>query len=270
MFRGNHPRFAGHLDGKVALVTGSSSGIGLGIARRFAAEGASVVLNGIEPAAQIRPIVESIRQETGAEVIYVRADLSKPSGINRLVERTQKRFGKIDILVNNAGIQHVDSIENFPLEKWNKLIALHLTAPFLLMKAVVPGMKERGWGRIINIGSAHSKTASVHKAAYVAAKHGVSGLGKVAAKETAEDGITVNTICPGYVDTPLVRKQIPQHAARRGMTEEQVVRDVILAQQHTKEFVDVSEVAALANFLCTDEAKSVTGASLSIDGGWTA
>jgi 3-hydroxybutyrate dehydrogenase len=271
-FQGVQPKpfFSGHLDGKVALVTGSSSGIGLGIATRLAKEGASVVMNGVEPVRAVAPAVKEIKRLTGAEVLYVRADLSKPGDVNQLVDKARKRFGKVDILVNNAGIQRVFPIEKFPLEEWNRMLAIHLTAPFLLMKALVPEMKERGWGRIINIGSAHSKTASVHKSAYVAAKHGVAGLGKVAAKELAESGITVNTVCPGYVDTPLVQKQIPEHMERRGMTREQVIRDVMLVNQHTKQFVGIDEVAGLVNFLCSDDAKSMTGNLESIDGGWTA
>ncbi|MBE0414776.1 3-hydroxybutyrate dehydrogenase [Yoonia sp.] len=255
---------------KTAVVTGSSSGIGLGIAQALAAKGMNVVLNGIEPEVQIEPIRAGLATEFGVDVIYDRANLMDPAGVVALMTGAEARFGPVDVLVNNAGIQHVAPIEDFPDEKWQAILNLNLSAAFFATKAAVPGMKTRGWGRIINIASAHGLVASPYKSAYVAAKHGLLGLTKTVALEVAENGITVNAICPGYVWTPLVEKQIPETAKARGMTEEEVKRDVLLAAQPTKKFATVGQIGALAAFLATDDAASITGAALPVDGGWTA
>jgi 3-hydroxybutyrate dehydrogenase len=252
------------LDGKVALVTGSTSGIGLAIARALAGEGAKVMINGFGDPGEIAKIAD----ELGA--VHDGADLSKPAGIDAMVKRCTAELGAPDILVNNAGIQHVSPVESFPPEKWDAIIAINLSAVFHTTRLAVPAMKTKGWGRIINTASAHSLVASPNKSAYVAAKHGVAGFTKSVALETARDGITVNCISPGYVWTPLVEAQIPDTMKTRGLTREQVMNDVLLAAQPTKKFVTTDEVAALALFLCRDEAQSITGANLSIDGGWTA
>ena len=252
------------LQGKVALVTGSTSGIGLAIARALAAEGAKLMINGFGEAAEI----ERECQELGA--IHDGADMSKPAEIERMMKRCADELGGPDILVNNAGIQHVSPVDEFPLEKWNAIIAINLSSAFHTTRLAVPGMKRKQWGRIINTASAHSLVASPNKSAYVAAKHGIAGFTKTVALETAKDGITANCISPGYVWTPLVEKQIPDTMKTRGLTREQVMNDVLLAAQPTKRFVTPDEVAALAVFLCRDEAQSMTGANLSIDGGWTA
>lgn len=257
-------------EAKTAVVTGSSSGIGLGIAEGFAAKGMNVVMNGIEPYEQIEPLRKGFEDTFGIKVIYVGANIMKPDGVRSLMSTAEDAFGGVDVLVNNAGIQHVAPVEEFPTDKWDAIIALNLSAAFHATQAVVPGMKARGWGRIINIASAHGLVASPFKSAYVSAKHGLVGLTKTVALEVAEHGITVNAICPGYVWTPLVEKQIPDTAEARGITEEEVKRDVLLAAQPTKEFVRVEHMAALANFLCSDEASSITGASLPVDGGWVA
>jgi 3-hydroxybutyrate dehydrogenase len=257
------------LKGKTALVTGSTSGIGLGIATRFASEGANIVLNGFGDAAAI----DKIRKEVAAKqvkVIYSAADMSKPDEIAAMVADAEKEFGAIDVLVNNAGIQHVAPIEEFPIDKWNAIIAINMSAAFHTIRAALPKMKAKGWGRIINIASAHALVASPYKVAYVAAKHGIAGITKTVALETATAKVTVNAICPGYVWTPLVEKQIPDTMKARNMTAEQVKRDVILAAQPTKEFVTVEQVAALAAYLASDDASQVNGTLLSIDGGWTA
>src|SRR5471030_433634 len=258
------------LKGRNAVVTGSTSGIGLGIAREFAKDGANVLVNGFGPAADIEKERAGIEKDFGVKAIYSPADMTKPAEIAAMIETAETTFGSCDILVNNAGIQHVAPIEEFPIDKWDAIIAINLTAAFHAMRAAVPGMKARKWGRIISTASAHSLVASPFKSAYVTAKHGLAGLSKTVALETATFGITVNCISPGYVWTPLVEKQIPDTAKARGMTEEQVKRDVILAAQPTKEFVTVEEVASLAVYLCSDAAKAITGANLSIDGGWTA
>jgi len=256
------------LKGRTALVTGSTSGIGLGIARRLAAEGANIVLNGFGEAAQI----ESLRNELSgkSEVLYDPADMAKPEAIRAMVEKAAAKFGAVDILVNNAGIQHVAPVDEFPADKWDAIIAINLSSAFHTTRAALPAMKKKGWGRIVNIASAHALVASPFKAAYVSAKHGLAGFTKTVALEVAQQGITVNAICPGYVRTALVEKQIPDQARSRGISEEQVVRDVILAAQPSKQFVKVDEVAALAAYLCSDAAAAITGALLSIDGGWTA
>lgn len=255
---------------KIAVVTGSSSGIGLGIAEGFAAAGLNVMMNGLGPVDKVTSICERLSKSYGVEVAYEQADMMKPEGAKNLITAAENAFGQVDVLVNNAGIQFVAPIEEFPDEKWDAIIALNLSAAFHTSKAVVAGMKSRGWGRIINIASAHGLVASPYKSAYVAAKHGIVGLTKTLALETAEHGVTVNAICPGYVWTPLVEKQIPDTAKARGMTEEEVKRDVLLAAQPTKKFVTVEELAALAVFLCSEGANSITGTALPVDGGWTA
>jgi 3-hydroxybutyrate dehydrogenase len=252
------------LKGRVALVTGSTSGIGLAIARAFAAEGAKLMINGFGDSAEI----DAICKELGA--LHDGADMSKSDEIERMMKRCAEELGGPDILVNNAGIQHVAPIEDFPPDKWEAIIAINLVAAFHTMRHAIPGMKQKGWGRIINTASAHSLVASPFKTAYVSAKHGLAGLTKTVALEVATDGITANCISPGYVWTPLVESQIPDTMKARNMTREQVMNDVLLAGQPTKQFVTVDEIASLALYLCRDEAKSITGANLSIDGGWTA
>jgi len=264
------PRSAHSLAGKSAIVTGSTSGIGLGIARAFAASGINVMLNGFGDAAKIEVTRRGLEMEFGVKAAFSAADMSKPADIEGMVAAAAKAFGAIDILVNNAGIQHVEPIETFPIVKWDAIIAINLSAAFHTIRAVVPGMKAGGWGRIINIASAHALVASPYKSAYVAAKHGILGLTKTVALETAENGITVNAICPGYVLTPLVEMQIPETAKARMLTEDQVVRDVLLHAQPTHKFVTSEEIGALAVFLCTGAAASITGAALPIEGGWTA
>jgi 3-hydroxybutyrate dehydrogenase len=258
------------LSGKTALVTGSTSGIGLGIATKLAGEGANIVLNGFGDAAAIEKIRSDLARQSNVGVIYSSADMTVPAQIADMITKANAEFGGVDILVNNAGIQHVAPVEEFPVEKWDAIIAINLSASFHTVRLAVPGMKRKGWGRIVNIASAHALVASPFKAAYVAAKHGIAGLTKTVALETAQHGITVNAICPGYVLTPLVEKQIPDTAKARGITEEAVIRDVLLAAQPTKRFVTVDEVAALTTFLCSDEAASITGTLLPIDGGWSA
>ena len=258
------------LSGKTALVTGSTSGIGLGIATKLASEGANIVLNGFGDAAAIEKIRSDLARQHNVGVIYSNANMTDPAQIADMVTKADAEFGGVDIVVNNAGIQHVAPIEEFPVEKWDAIIAINLSASFHTVRLAVPGMKKKGWGRIVNIASAHALVASPFKAAYVAAKHGIAGLTKTVALEVAQNGITINAICPGYVRTPLVEKQIPDTAKARGITEEAVIRDVLLAAQPTKRFVQVDEVAALTKFLCSDEAASITGTLLPIDGGWTA
>ena len=258
------------LKGKTALVTGSTSGIGLAYARALAAEGANITINGFGDAAAIEKERAGIEKDFGVKATYSPADMTKPAEIATMVQTTEKTFGSLDILVNNAGIQYVSPIEEFPIEKWDQIIAINLSSAFHTIRAAVPGMKARKWGRIISTASAHSLVASPFKAAYVSAKHGLAGLTKTVALEVATFGITANCISPGYVWTPLVEKQIPDTMKARGMTAEQVKHDVLLAAQPTKEFVTVEEVASLAVYLCSDAAKAITGANLSIDGGWTA
>jgi len=258
------------LKGKVAIVTGSTSGIGLGIAEAFAGAGASVVLNGFGDAAEIEATRSGVASRHGVKVTYSGADMSKPAAIAGMVADAIRDHGKVDILVNNAGIQFVAPIDEFPEAKWDAILAINLSSAFHATKAVLPGMKQRKWGRIINVASAHGLVASAFKSAYVAAKHGIVGLTKVTAMETAEDGITCNAICPGYVWTPLVQKQIPEQAKAHGMSEEEVVRKVLLANQPNKRFATVDEMGALAVFLCSQGAASMTGTALPVDGGWTA
>ncbi|MEP6983103.1 MAG: 3-hydroxybutyrate dehydrogenase [Sphingomicrobium sp.] len=252
------------LEGKVALVTGSTSGIGLAIAKALTAEGAKLMINGFGDAADIQRECD----ELGA--VHDEADMSNPAEIERMMKRCADELGGPDILVNNAGIQHVSPVEDFPPEKWDAIIAINLSSAFHTTRLAVPGMKRKLWGRVINTASAHSLVASPNKSAYVAAKHGIAGFTKTVALETARDGITANCISPGYVWTPLVENQIPDTMKARNLTREQVMNDVLLAAQPTKRFVTPEEVAALVVFLCREEAKSITGANLSMDGGWTA
>jgi len=258
------------LKGKSAVVTGSTSGIGLAIASALAARGVNVMLNGFGDPAEIKAICARLAKAHGVRVEHHGADMSKAAEIEAMMKSAESSFGAIDILVNNAGIQFVSPVEDFPPEKWDAIIAINLVALFHTIRHAVPGMKQRKWGRIINIASAHALVASPFKSAYVAAKHGVAGLTKTIALETATFGVTCNAICPGYVLTPLVEKQIPDTAKARGITEAQVVSDVLLAAQPTKQFVTVEQVAALACFLAGDDAASITGTIQSIDGGWTA
>jgi 3-hydroxybutyrate dehydrogenase len=259
-----------NLKGKAAVVTGSTSGIGLAYARAFAGAGANIVLNGMGAPEDIEKERAAIEKDFGVKAVHSPADMTKPAEIAAMVALGESTFGSVDILVNNAGIQFVAPIEDFPVEKWDAIIAINLTAAFHGIRAVIPGMKKRGWGRIINTASAHSLVASPFKSAYVSAKHGIAGLTKTAALELATFKITCNCISPGYVWTPLVEKQIPDTMKARGLTKEQVIHDVLLAAQPTKEFVTSEQVAALALFLCGDDAAQITGTNLSIDGGWTA
>ena len=258
------------LQGKTALITGSTSGIGLACARALAAEGANVVLNGFGDAGEIEAIRSELVQASGARALYSAADLTRAEAIEAMMAEAAAAFGGVDILVNNAGMQHVAPVDQFPVDRWDLLIALNLSAVFHTTRLALPGMKAKGWGRIVNTASAHSLVASPNKAPYVASKHGVAGLTKAVALESATSGVTVNCISPGYVWTTLVENQIPDTMKARGLTREQVMNDVLLAAQPTKQFVTVDQVAALALFLCRDEAASITGANLSMDGGWTA
>lgn len=258
------------LQDKTAVVTGSTSGIGLAIARALAEQGANVVINGFGDAAAIEAERAKIEADFGVKAAYDGADMTNGEAIAAMIAKAEKDFGSVDILVNNAGIQHVAPIDEFPVDKWNQILAINLSSAFHGMRAAIPGMKARKWGRIISTASAHSLVASPFKSAYVAAKHGIAGLTKTAALEVATHGVTVNCISPGYVWTPLVEKQIPDTMAARGMTKEQVISDVLLEAQPTKQFVTVDQVASLAVYLCSDAASQITGANLSIDGGWTA
>src|SRR6516165_2403239 len=258
------------LKGKNALVTGSTSGIGLAYARALAAEGANVTINGFGEAGAIEKERAGIEKDFGVKAAYSPADMTKPAQIADMVHTAEKTFGTLDILINNAGIQHVAPIEEFPIEKWDQIIAINLVSAFHTIRAAVPGMKSRKWGRVINTASAHSLVASPFKSAYVSAKHGLAGLTKTVALEVATFGITANCVSPGYVWTPLVKNQIPDTMKARGLTRDQVINEVMLVAQPTKQFVTVEEVAALAVYLCSDAAKAITGANLSIDGGWTA
>ena len=258
------------LQGKTAIVTGSTSGIGLGIAEAFARSGANVVLNGFGDAMQIERTRADLAARTNARVVYSPADMSKPRAIEQMVRQAADAFGAVDIMVNNAGIQHVAPIEEFPEEKWEAILAINLSSAFYATRLVLPAMRRKGWGRLINVASAHALVASPYKAAYVAAKHGVLGLTKVTALETAEDGITCNAICPGYVRTPLVERQIDDQARAHGIPRDEVIRNVLLAQQPNKRFATVEELGAVALFLAGPGAVSITGVALPVDGGWTA
>ena len=258
------------LKGKTAIVTGSTSGIGLAIARGLASEGASVVINGFGEPGPIETARAELEAASGAPALYDAADMAAPDQIAAMVERTVAAAGSVDIIVNNAGIQHVAPIADFPVDRYDAIVAIVMSSAWHLARAAVPHMRAKGWGRVISTGSAHSLVASPNKSAYIMAKHGLAGLTKTLALETATDGITVNMVSPGYVWTPLVENQIPDTMRARGLTREQVVNDVLLAAQPTKRFVTPEEIAALAVFLCRDEARSITGANLSVDGGWTA
>jgi len=253
-----------------ALVTGSTSGIGLAIATELAAKGMNIVLNGFGDAAEIEKLRDGLANAHGVEVIYDGADMSRQDQIEAMMVRAAAQFGGIDVLVNNAGIQHVAPVDEFPVDKWHAILAINLTAAFHTTRLVMPHMKVNKWGRIVNIASAHALVASPFKSAYVASKHGIAGFTKTVALEVAELGITANAVCPGYVLTPLVEKQIPDTARARGLTEDQVKHDVLLAAQPTKRFVTSEEVAQLVSFLCSDAAVSITGTVIPIDGGWTA
>src|SRR5215813_1849517 len=250
--------------GKTALVTGSTSGIGLGIARELARDGANIVLNGFGDAAEIERTRAGLASEHRVKVLYDAADMTKPDAIASMVKRAAAELGGVDILVNNAGIQHVAPVDDFPPDKWDAILAINLSSSFHTVRTALPGMKKKGWGRIVNIASAHALVASPFKSAYVTAKHGLAGFTKTVALEVAEQGITCNAICPGYVLTPLVEKQIPDTAKARGISKEAVVRDVLLAAQPTKKFVTGEQVAGLAAFLCSEAAASITGALLSV------
>ncbi|APX76919.1 3-hydroxybutyrate dehydrogenase [Achromobacter insolitus] len=258
------------LKGKVALVTGSTSGIGLGIATAFAQQGADIVLNGFGDAAEIEKVRAGLADKHGVKVIYDGADLSKGAAVRELVENTVRQMGRIDILVNNAGIQHTALIEDFPAEKWDAILALNLSAVFHGTAAALPHMKKQGFGRIINIASAHGLVASANKSAYVAAKHGVVGFTKVTALETAGQGITANSICPGWVRTPLVEKQITALAEKNGVDQETAARELLSEKQPSLQFVTPEQLGGTAVFLASDAAAQITGTSVSVDGGWTA
>ncbi|GEP00903.1 3-hydroxybutyrate dehydrogenase [Methylobacterium haplocladii] len=258
------------LTSKAAVVTGSTGGIGLAVARGLAKEGADIVLNGFGSPEAIEKARAGIEAEFGVRAIHSPADMTKPAEIAEMIAMAEKEFGRVDVLVNNAGIQFVSPVEDFPVEKWDAILAINLSSAFHTIRAAVPGMKSRGFGRIINIASAHSIVASPFKSAYVAAKHGLVGMTKSVALEVAGQGITANCISPGYVWTPLVESQIPDTMKARGLTKEQVIEDVLLKAQPTKEFVTVEQVAAIVTFLCSEAATQITGANLSVDGGWTA
>ena len=258
------------LAGKVSLVTGSTSGIGLGIARALAAAGSDVVLNGFGAAAEIGKTRDQIASDYGVKASYSPADMTKPEAIAEMIAATLAAHGRLDVLVNNAGIQYVAPLDQFPIEKWDQILSINLSSAFHTMRLVLPAMRQNKFGRIINIASAHGLVASPFKAAYVAAKHGIVGLTKVAALETAEEGITCNAICPGYVYTPLVEAQIDGQAKAHGISREQVIHDVLLAQQPNKRFATVEELGALTVFLASEAASSITGIALPVDGGWTA
>lgn len=258
------------LKGKTALITGSTSGIGLGYAKALAAEGAQVMINGFGDQAVIDGYVSELTAISGAGALHSAADMTKAEEIRAMVADCTEKLGAPDILINNAGIQHVAPVDEFPEDKWDGILAIILSSAFHTTKAALPGMKSNGWGRVINTGSMHSLVASPYKSAYNAAKHGLSGFTKTIALEVATQGITVNCICPGYVWTPLVEGQIPDTMKTRNLSRDQVINDVLLANQPQKQFVQVEQLAALALFLCRDEASAITGANLSVDGGWTA
>lgn len=258
------------LKGKVALVTGSTSGIGLAVARALARSGAAVMLNGSRPSSEAESLRAGLAAEFGVPVAYTAADMGDPASVRTLVAQTEKQLGAVAVLVNNAGIQHVSPVDEFPDEKWDQLLAINLSSVFHTTKAVLPGMKAAGWGRIVNIASAHGLVASPFKAPYTASKHAVVGFSKAVALEVAESGITCNAVCPGYVRTPLVEKQVVDQARVHNLPEEQVIRDVILAAQPNKRFLEADELAEFVLFLCSPAGAGMTGAALAMDGGWTA
>ncbi|MEY3197413.1 MAG: hypothetical protein RLZZ59_784 [Pseudomonadota bacterium] len=257
------------LKGKVAIVTGSTSGIGLGIAHAFGKEGVNLTINGFGDLDSINAEKKLLEDQYGIKVLYSPADMTKPSEIRKMVEETENTFGSVDILVNNAGIQNVQPIDEFDDEKWDAIIAINLSSNFHTIKASSHGMKKRKWGRVINISSVHGLIASPFKSAYIAAKHGVVGLTKAASLDLAEFGITVNAICPGYVDTPLVRKQIPSQAKEHGISESEVIDKVLLKEHFIKQFITIDDIASMVLFLCSDSGKTITGQALAIDGGWS-
>jgi 3-hydroxybutyrate dehydrogenase len=258
------------LKDKTAVVTGSNSGIGLGIAEALAAAGCDVVLNSFTDSPDDHALAERVASTHGVQAKYIRADMVRPDECRRLVEQAAEAFGPVQVLVNNAGIQHVARVEEFPPEKWDAIIAINLSSAFHTIAAAVPGMRQAGWGRIVNIASAHGLTASPFKSAYIAAKHGLVGLTKTVALELAEENVTCNAICPGYVLTPLVENQIADQMKVHGLPREQVVRDVMLQRQPTRQFARVEDIGAMTVFLCSDAAAQITGTTLSVDGGWTA
>lgn len=258
------------LKGKTAIVTGSTSGIGQGMALALAHARCNVMLNGLGDAAEIEKGRAQMEADTGAKILFNGADMTKPEQIEAMINEAKTKFGSVDIIVNNAGVQHIAPVDEFPPEKWDQIIAINLTSAFHMTRLAIPHMKAAGWGRVVNLASAHALVASPFKGAYVAAKHGLAGLTKTVALEVAEKNITVNAICPGYVKTPLVDKQIGDQAKARGISEDEVVKNVILGAQPTKQFTTVEDVGALCVFLCSDAAKNITGAILPIDGGWTA
>ncbi|MEM8761910.1 MAG: 3-hydroxybutyrate dehydrogenase [Pseudomonadota bacterium] len=258
------------LGGKVAVITGSNSGIGLGVAEELAKRGAKVVLNSFSDSEDDHALAKKIATETGSDAVYIKADMSQGDECRALVTKTIEHFGTCDIVVNNAGIQHVAGIDEFPPEKWNAIIAINLSSAFHTTAAALPAMRKAGWGRVVNIASAHGLTASPFKSAYVAAKHGVVGLSKVTALETAEEPITCNAICPGYVLTPLVEAQIPDTMKKYGMDRDKVIREVLLERQPSKEFATTAQLGGTVAFLCSDDAAQITGTTISVDGGWTA
>ncbi len=258
------------LNSKTAIITGSTSGIGSGIARALAQAGCNIVIHGSRNSDAVESVRSGLETEYGITVRYQRADMSKPDEIEKMVVETEKSFGRVDIIVNNAGIQHVAPVDEFPMEKWDAILSINLTAAFHMIRIATPVMRKNGWGRIVNIASAHALVASPFKSAYVAAKHGLAGLTKTVALELAEQNITCNAVCPGYVKTPLVDGQIASQAKERGITEEEVVRDVLLGAQPTKKFTTVEDLGALVVFLCSEPASNITGAIIPADGAWTA
>jgi len=258
------------LSGKVALVTGSTSGIGLGIAQALAAQGADIMLNGFGDADQIKSIMAGLSKDAGVRVLHHGADMSKPAEIEDMIRSTESKLGRIDILVNNAGIQHVAPIEDFPIERWDAVLAINLSSAFHTIRCALPGMKKRGFGRIINVASAHGLVASAQKSAYVAAKHGIVGLTKAVGLETAPTPVTCNAICPGWVLTPLVQKQVDARAAANKMSNEEAKKNLLLEKQPSGEFVTPEQLGGLAVFLCSDAASQVRGAAWNVDGGWVA
>ncbi len=258
------------LSGKTAVITGSNSGIGLGIAAELAKLGCNVALNSFSDTKEDHAIADKLASETGAKVVYIQADMSKGDQCRALIDKTVDAFGAVDILINNAGIQHVAGIDEFPAEKWDAIIAINMSSSFHTTAAALPHMRKQGWGRVVNIASAHGLTASPFKSAYVAAKHGVVGLSKVTALETAQEPITCNAICPGYVLTPLVESQIPDTMKKYDMDRETVIRDILLERQPSKQFATTEQLGGCVAFLCSDAAEQITGTTLSVDGGWTA